>query len=132
MQDQPPFVRTPWVLKRRDQRPNWNYHKGDTVGYARCQLDGIAGTHCEANVVILPFGQASPRKTYMGEHIILQLEGEVEFEHESTCYVVEPWDLLFIPAGISYKYRNCGRSDAVFLAVIGKAKEWPARVLYEE
>jgi quercetin dioxygenase-like cupin family protein len=128
----PPLIRRPWLMKRRDQRPNWNYHKGSVPGFMRCQLDGIAATHCEANVVVLPFGQASPQKTYMGEHIIFQLQGELEFEHLGKRYLLEPFDLFFIPADISYKYRNVGQESVVFLAVIAKANEWPARVIYEE
>jgi quercetin dioxygenase-like cupin family protein len=75
--------------------------------------------------VVLPFGQTSPPHDYNGEHIIFQLEGEIEFNFEAASYQLIAYDMLFIPVGATYGYSNIGVADARFISIIGKVNEWP-------
>ena len=49
---------------------------------------------------------------------------------EAGTFVLEPQDLLFIPAHVSYRFANVGRNDACFLDVAAKAEIWPPTITY--
>ncbi len=65
----------------------------------------------------------------------MSLSGEVEFrvqEREGEQrYLLEPPDLLYLPPGVTYEYRNVGMEQATFLSIAGRVDEWPARARYE-
>lgn len=70
--------------------------------------------------------------TSNGEHIIFQLEGEVEFKHGNETFHLEKYDMLFIPANYPYEFSNVGMGSAAFLGIAGKVQEWPATSTYED
>jgi quercetin dioxygenase-like cupin family protein len=116
----------PYHLRSTDMRLHWKeLPKSDTFGHHRALYDRIEGTSFRAGILVLPFGQSSPPHDYNGEHIIFQLEGEVEFNFEDTSYRLTPMDMLFIPASAVYGYANIGRGDVRFITIIGKVDEWP-------
>jgi mannose-6-phosphate isomerase-like protein (cupin superfamily) len=86
------------------------------------------------NILVLPVGQGCPRHDYGGDVIALALEGRVEFavheEAERTTYLLEPNDMLLLPAGVSYEYRNAGPTQASFASIAGRVDEWPAKARY--
>jgi mannose-6-phosphate isomerase-like protein (cupin superfamily) len=119
------------LLKRADMRLRWNTSGGGpTFGRLRGAYDGIAGTNCLVNILVLPFGQGSPLITYDAEHIVVQLEGRVEWETGGERLVLEPEDMLFIPPATPYRFLNVGRGDATFLDVAARADVWPATITY--
>lgn len=124
-------IRTePRLLKRADMRMRTDMlHKGDVEGYRRAVYDGLRARSCAANLIFLPKGQSSPKHSFSGEHIHLQIEGEVEFHFEGdpTRYRVGPLDMLFHPANHAYDYANVGEGDALFLSVVSRFEEWPAK-----
>ena len=79
------------------------------------------------------FGLARARKRLPdAEHVVFQLQGEVEWSTGGERLVLEPEDLLFIPAHTPYQFLNVGRADALFLDVAAKADTWPATITYLE
>jgi len=123
----------PVLLKRRDMRLRWNPAQGGpTFGRLRGSYTGIEGTNCLVNILVLPFGQGSPPISYDAEHVVFQLQGEVEWSTGGERLVLEPEDLLFIPANTPYQFLNVGRTDAFFLDVAARADTWPATITYLE
>ena len=51
-------------------------------------------------------------------------------ENDTATFVLEPQDLLFIPAHVSYRFANVGREDAFFIDVAAKAETWPPTITY--
>lgn len=121
----------PYLLRSKDMRLHWKeLPKSDVFGHHRGLYDRIEGTSFRAGILVLPFGQTSPPHDYNGEHIIFQLEGDVEFNFEHASFLLTPCDMLFIPAGAVYGYKNVGRGDVRFVTIIGKVKEWPTSGKY--
>jgi quercetin dioxygenase-like cupin family protein len=122
---------SPFHLRHKTARLHWKaLPKSDQFGHHRGLYDRIEGTNFRAGILVLPFGQSSPPHDYNGEHIIFQLEGEVEFDFKDASYRLEPNDMLFIPAGAVYGYRNVGRGDVRFVTIIGRVDEWPTSGQY--
>jgi quercetin dioxygenase-like cupin family protein len=121
-----------WVLRRKQQRALWEMPKAKTNGFMIGQCVGVSGTNFAGNIIFLPFGQKSPVHTSNGEHLIFQLEGEVEFRHEDETFTLEKYDMLFIPPDYSYEYANVGMGNAAFFGVAGKVDEWPTTNTYED
>ena len=48
----------------------------------------------------------------------------------STAYTLEPNDMLLLPAGVPYEYRNSGLEQASFASIAGRVDEWPAKAHY--
>ena len=86
------------------------------------------------NILVLPPGQGCPKHDFGGDVVVLALEGEVEFAvHDgdrTTAYRLEPNDMLLLPAGVPYEYRNSGPGEASFASIAGRVDEWPARARY--
>ena len=121
----------PVLLKRQDMRLRWNHAPGGpSFGRLRGSYNGIEGSTCLVNILVLPFGQSSPHIRFDAEHVVCQLEGRVEWATEAGTFVLEPQDLLFIPAHVSYRFANVGRNDACFLDVAAKAEIWPPTITY--
>jgi quercetin dioxygenase-like cupin family protein len=122
----------PWVLKSGDQQPTWGLPKADQVGFIRARCNGMVGTNFSAALVLMPFGQNTPVHGNTGEHIILQLEGLVEFRMDGQEFPLEAGDMLFIPADMPYSYHNRGRETAQFVSIIGRVGDWPPKATYED
>jgi quercetin dioxygenase-like cupin family protein len=121
---------TPWILRSRDQQPTWNLPKADTAGFWRGRCNGMEASQCSAGLVLMPFGQTTPLHSNCAEHIILLLEGEIEFTIEGEPFPLEPGDMLFIPADVKYLYTNRGRSTARFISILGRVDAWPPKGTY--
>ena len=121
----------PVLLKRQDMRLRWNHAQGGPAfGHLRGSYNGIEGSTCLVNILVLPFGQSSPHIRFDAEHVVCQLEGQVEWVTDAGTFLLEPQDLLFIPAHVSYRFANVGRNDAYFLDVAAKAEIWPPTITY--
>jgi mannose-6-phosphate isomerase-like protein (cupin superfamily) len=120
----------PVLLKREDMRLRWNQTGGPAFGRLRGSYNGIEGSACLVNILVLPFGQSSPNIRFDAEHVVCQLEGRVEWATEAGTFLLEPQDLLFIPAHVAYRFTNVGRKDAYFLDVAAKAETWPPTITY--
>lgn len=119
--------KAPTLLRWRDQQRHidWRDHPlplADRFGWHRGHYGRLEATNFGASLVVLPFGQASPPHSSRKEHIILVVEGEVEFVvgAPATEYRLAPYDALFIPAEIVYEYYNVGRVDALFYSITGQ------------
>jgi quercetin dioxygenase-like cupin family protein len=102
-------------------------HRSNEAGFHRSFSESVEGRNFRAHVIVVPEGQASPPHVANCEHIMFQLEGSIAFEFEGARYVTEQYDTLFIPPNIAYGYRNVGSGDALFLSIVGRYDEWPAR-----
>lgn len=121
----------PYHLRASEMRLHWKeLPKSDVFGHHRGLYDRVEGTSFRAGILVLPFGQSSPPHDYNGEHIIFQLEGEVQFDFEHGSYKLTPYDMLFIPAGAVYGYSNVGRGDVRFITIIGQVDAWPTSGQY--
>ena len=112
--------------------PSWGLPGAQAVGSVRAICRGIRGVSSSAALVVMPFGQASPRHNYEAEHLFLGIRGEVRFETDTGHFDVGELDLLYIGADVDYVYRNIGLEDALFADIIGRIDEWPAAARYQE
>lgn len=104
----------------------------DVEGTRRAVANGVAGTACMVNMLAMPPGQASPQRSFNGEHIVFQLDGSSTWVVDGVEHVLQPRDLLFIPADRPYSVRNDGDVDASFLDVAGKVDAWPPSMSYDD
>jgi quercetin dioxygenase-like cupin family protein len=122
------------VLRQADFKPRWNSPRADEPGYERGFIEGVSATNFMVNILVLPAGQGCPRHDFGGDVVVLALEGLVEFVvHEGgepTAYALKPNDMLLLPAGVSYEYRNAGAGQASFASIAGRVDEWPAKARY--
>jgi quercetin dioxygenase-like cupin family protein len=122
------------LLRRRDAEPDWSAAPGgDTDGTRRALFPRLHGTNFRAGMNLLPAGQWSPPHTYNAEHIIVLLEGQVDWTVDDTVYELrDAHDMLFIAAGAEYTPTNPGPGDALFLSILGRVDEWPGRAVYRD
>jgi quercetin dioxygenase-like cupin family protein len=122
------------ALRKADFKPHWNSPRADEPGYRRAFIEGVQATNFMVNILVLPPGQGCPRHDFGGDVVALALEGRVEFvvheERGPTAYALEPNDILLLPAGVSYEYRNAGAEQASFASIAGRVDEWPAKAHY--
>jgi len=124
-------MKTPRILKDRDQQPSWGLPKADMAGFWRGRCNGMEATRCSAGFVIMPFGQTTPLHSNTAEHIIIMIEGDIEFTIEGEAFPLEPRDMLFIPAHAKYVYTNKGRATATFISVLGQVDSPPKGTYYD-
>jgi quercetin dioxygenase-like cupin family protein len=122
------------VLREADFKPRSNSPRADEPGYGRVFIEGVSARNFMVNILVLPLGQGCPRHDFGGDVVVLVLEGQVEFiVHDGdtpTAYTLEPNDLLLLPAGVPYEYRNSGPEQASFASIAGRVDEWPAKAHY--
>jgi quercetin dioxygenase-like cupin family protein len=122
------------LLKQADFEPRWNSPRADEPGYGRGFIEGVSATNFMVNILVLPPGQGCPRHDFGGDVVVLALEGSVEFVVDEgprpSAYRLEPNDMLLLPAGVSYEYRNAGTGQASFASIAGRVDEWPAKARY--
>jgi quercetin dioxygenase-like cupin family protein len=123
------------LLRQADFAPRLNSPRADEPGYGRVFVEGVSATNFMVNILVLPPGQGCPRHDFGGDVVVLALEGEVEFVvhggDSPTAHRLGPNDMLLLPAGVAYEYRNTGRGQASFASVAGRVDEWPARARYD-
>jgi len=118
------------LRKHADFEPRWNSPRADEPGYRRGFVEGLSGTNFMVNILVLPPGQGCPRHDFGGDVVVLALEGAIEFVVDEVAYRLEPNDMLLLPAGVSYEYRNAGEGQASFVSIAGRVDEWPANARY--
>lgn len=117
----------PRLRRKSEQRLLWDaLPGGKDFGTLRAPSAGLQGTNFTASRMLVLVGQRSPFHDWSGEHIIYQLTGEVEFDISDHTFHLDPDDMLFIPAGVIYRYRNVADENATFLSIIGRVDEWPS------
>ncbi len=131
MTDLVPTVR---LLRQADFEPHWNSPRADEPGYGRAFIQGVSARNFMVNILVLPPGQGCPEHDYGGDVIVLALRGRVEFVvhsgSEASAYELGDNDMLFLPAGTRYEYRNTGQEEAAFASIAGRVDEWPAKARY--
>jgi quercetin dioxygenase-like cupin family protein len=130
-QDVSEVPKGPRLVRRSEQSVDWNsLPRGKEFGMIRGIFRDPAGqimtaTSCKTLLVVMPFGQASPRHSSTGEHIILGVAGATEWDIDGDKFKVELGDMLFFPENATYWYRNVGDGDAYHWAIVGRVDEWP-------
>jgi mannose-6-phosphate isomerase-like protein (cupin superfamily) len=113
------------MRKREFTEPDWKLPKATEIGYVRGFSKGLYATAASISWVTLPFGQGTPVHHNSAEHIIVNLEGQLEFRFVSESVELSPMDLLFIPANYQYSYFNVGVETVRFFSVLCRYDEWP-------
>jgi uncharacterized RmlC-like cupin family protein len=128
-------ARSARLLKQADFQQTWGSPRAEEPGFRRAFTEGVRGLNFMANILTLPVGQGAPAHVYGGDVIVVALTGSVEFVvgsgDERVRYIVEPTDMLFLPAGLRYEYRNASAGESSFLSIAGRVDEWPATASYE-
>jgi quercetin dioxygenase-like cupin family protein len=119
------------VRREAEFEPHWRSPRADEIGFRRGFVEGVSATSFMVNVLVLPPGQGCPRHDFGGDVVALVLEGKVEFVADAQSYELEPHDMLLLPAGVVYAYRNVGDGEARFVSIAGRVDEWPAKARYE-
>lgn len=105
---------------------------GDTEGTRRAVANGLATNSTMVNRLEMPPGQRSPQRRFTGDHVIYQLEGNVDWDVDGVLYRLEPGDMLYFPPGTPYSFSNPGAQIARFIDVAGRVEDWPPRMLYAD
>jgi len=120
------FSLTAQLIKWEDMRLDWSLPGAKTPGTARAVYDLISASSINAHHVVIFHGQSTPVHTTESDHLMVQIEGIVEFDLVGDQkYVLHPKDLFVFPAGVPYRYTNVGPGDALFVSVACRADTWP-------
>jgi hypothetical protein len=110
---------------------DWSVPGSNTIGYMRTVCRGFMGSGASLALGITPVGQRSPVHDSTGEHLLLQLKGEITWRiKDHGDFVTGEMDLIFIGAGQTYEYFNSGLETAHFVDVIGRVDVWPHSAVY--
>lgn len=93
---------------------DWDLPGSKTWGFHRGAYPFLEASHVRGRMIRLPAGQASPATADAVNRIVVQVVGEVEFYVNSRILSMEPYDLLMLPSGTTYRYMNVGLEDAMF------------------
>jgi uncharacterized cupin superfamily protein len=83
------------------------------------------------HLVRQPSGQGSPWHSSPRDVIFIQLAGEVDFAAAGQTSLLRPRDILVMPAGIPYSYRNVSLVEAVFFDIGGPRPVGAGPVYYQ-
>lgn len=128
----------PQLVRRSELRVDWDTlpHGKDfgTIRGIHRDSNGqiMTASNCKVVLAVVPFGQGTPRHSSSGEHIILGVQGEVEWDIDGQTFIVGAGDMLFFPQNAIYKYRNIGQGEAYHYAIVGRYDEWPTTGKYYE
>lgn len=123
-------VTQPRLLRFDDSTVRWGANpRSDEPGFAILSYTQIEGTNFMSHISVLPRGTRRPSHRHDAEHLMVALEGEVEFEFPDlgpTATVrMKPFDVVFVPADLDYRYRQVGQRDAAFSATVIRKEAWP-------
>jgi quercetin dioxygenase-like cupin family protein len=100
-------------------------------GYQRTWHRGVKTERAFARKVTLPPGGGTPIHGVTCDHVIVGLEGRIDFEMRGEVFPVEAGDLLYFPANVLYTISNGGDVDASIISVGIEAEfGWPPRSDY--
>ena len=121
------------VLRRRDfMEVSWGLPQAGEVGFVRGLSRGLQASTGSVSWVTLPFGQGTPVHGNTAEHVIVALEGQVEFRLGGEAIELAPMDSLFIPANYMYSYHNVGPDLVRFFSILFMYDVWPAAGIYND
>jgi mannose-6-phosphate isomerase-like protein (cupin superfamily) len=122
----------PLLVRAGDQRPlNVDLPSLEGEGYQRTWHRGVRSERAFARKVTLPPGGGTPIHAVTCDHVIIGLEGRIDFEMRGEVLPVEAGDLLYFPANVLYTIRNRGEIDAALISVgIEGEFGWPPRSDY--
>jgi quercetin dioxygenase-like cupin family protein len=115
----------PALVKWSNMRPSWGLPGATTPGSMRAGFDHVFTSSAKAHWVLIGRGQSSPLHSSAADHLIVVVEGKVEFQLGDDRYVLEPMDLFVFPSEAPYRYTNISSGDAMFLSVSSSAGSWP-------
>ena len=82
----------------------------------------LAAEHFHMNVVRCPPGHAAPLHNHLTQEVFVPLSGRWEVfwgPQGERKLVLEPWDTISIPPGVSRGFRNIGPEDAYLIGIAG-------------
>ena len=92
---------------------------------------GVRTERSFARRLTFPPGGGTPIHTVTCDHVVVQMEGMIEFVMDGCVFALEPGDLLYFPANMLYEIHNRSEADAVFVSVGVEAEfGWPPRSNY--
>jgi quercetin dioxygenase-like cupin family protein len=98
---------------------------------ARLWSKGLNTERAFARRVTVPPGGGTPVHGVTCDHIIVQLDGAVEFVMDARVFTLTPGALFYFPANILYQIRNRTSAPATLISVgIEAAFGWPPRSSY--
>lgn len=87
-------------------------------GGARAAYRGLATPHFWTNVVVIPGLQRSTPRASEVDHVIMILDGSVEFSVDGRASTLRRWDQILVPAMVDWEYRNPAEQEATFVSVV--------------
>ena len=110
-----------WTLPLAEQ---WGYHRGSGPLIAPPGLRG--------HTVRMPMAQSTPWHHVPRDLYFMVLQGEIEFGAGGKVWTLLPYDLLLVPAGTPYRYRNNKLAETVFYSMGGKLPPGKKGVYFTE
>jgi quercetin dioxygenase-like cupin family protein len=109
------------VLRRHDLlvEPINDLPRAEQGGFLRTAYKGLEAGTFRTTLVVVPLGQCSPPRLSEIEHIIVVLEGALEFRVDDVRYRLEALDQIFVPVGVHWEYRNAVLAVSSFISVTG-------------
>ncbi|HYF58078.1 MAG TPA: cupin domain-containing protein [Burkholderiaceae bacterium] len=95
----------------------------------------IAAEHFHMNLVRCDPGRSAPLHSHLTQEVFVALTGRWEVfwgPEGARSLVLEPWDTVSIPPGVSRGFRNVGDAPAVLMGIAGGLDpgriDWPDAV----
>lgn len=122
----------PLLLRAADQKPlTVDLPSLASESYQRTWHRGVKSERAFARKVSFPPGGGTPIHGVTCDHVIIGLEGRVDFEMRGKIFTVEAGDLLYFPANALYSIRNRGEVHSAVISVGIEAEfGWPPRSDY--
>jgi quercetin dioxygenase-like cupin family protein len=118
------------LIRRVNMRPHWGKYIGQSdQGSIRATWTPIDSTSARAGLMFVGAGQTVLESSYSTEHILLHLQGRMVYQVEGEKYLLEPHDLLFVPAFVPFSMVNVGDDWGWWFSVNLKCAEWPGHAI---
>ena len=113
-------------------RFGWTLPLAEQWGYNRGSGPLIAPPGLRGHTVRMPMAQSTPWHHVPRDLYFMVLQGEIEFGAGGKVWTLLPYDLLLVPAGTPYRYRNNKLAETVFYSMGGKLPPGKKGVYFTE
>jgi quercetin dioxygenase-like cupin family protein len=99
----------------------WAGADNGAIGSTILEYPAIEAPLVRGRMLMVPTAQSAPRHVDDNDTVFLCVEGEVEFTIGSQTLLLEPLDLVSIPAGTAFSYVNLGLANALLCGIYARA-----------
>ncbi|CAN5326148.1 hypothetical protein BH09PSE6_BH09PSE6_08850 [soil metagenome] len=112
----PPAMR----FQEYKNRFSWTLPWAERFGYHRGSGPLIVTDEIRGHTVRMPVGQATPWHYAARDLMFMGIHNEVTFMADGQSFPLRRFDMLLIPSGVPYSYKNVDFGEAFFISIGGK------------